>query len=575
MNMYLRLAGRLALTMAVLQLGAGQAIAADDERAVGARQADFDQHLKNIKSFKKAMPPMASTGAAPDAAEATLSGDQSAQAQDGPSKAITTMANTPDGQVIETPRPPLQSLIQFNHFLDPFTLDATATRTITLRDALFTGLERNLDLAIARTNTKQKQFSYYSALGNFLPDPTLGFSEYFSSGRVGLPFNVLGSAATGGSGAFAGRANRDTTIRVNRPFEVMHAGAQFYAYRGGSVLFGSLQARNNYRAAKHQEMANLSDTLMTVTQNYYNLKLAEALLQIRIDAVRTSEEQLKRNRDRYGSGLATNLEVLQSKTQLARDRQALIDQQANRRNASLTLAESLNLPLGEDVVPQDLAVRKVRLISPSMTVGQLLTVAIDNRPELKQYEELRLAARKAVIVAAANLQPSVALSGNAYGIGPPSNVELLGVFAVNINWRLRGFGVVDSMDMANAKWQARQASLQAQKQLQMVCRQVRNSYVQMLDRERNVEEAGVEVVSALEELRLAELRKASGLGLNLDIIAAQRDYTQARVSQAQAVINYNIAQAQLLRDLGVISTDALTSGKLLTAQAVGGANKSK
>jgi len=266
---------------------------------------------------------------------------------------------------------------------------------------------------------------------------------------------------------------------------------------------------------------------------------------------------------------------LQSKTQLARDRQALIDQQANRRNASLTLAESLNLPLGEDVVPQDLAVRKVRLISPSMTVGQLLTVAIDNRPELKQYEELRLAARKAVIVAAANLQPSVALSGNAYGIGQPSNVELLGVFAVNINWRLRGFGVVDSMDMANAKWQARQASLQAQKQLQMVCRQVRNSYVQMLDRERNVEEAGVEVVSALEELRLAELRKASGLGLNLDIIAAQRDYTQARVSQAQAVINYNIAQAQLLRDLGVISTDALTSGKLLTAQAVGGVNKSK
>ena len=50
MNMYLRLAGRLALTMAVLQLGAGQAIAADDERAVGARQADFDQHLKNTNA---------------------------------------------------------------------------------------------------------------------------------------------------------------------------------------------------------------------------------------------------------------------------------------------------------------------------------------------------------------------------------------------------------------------------------------------------------------------------------------------------------------------------------------------
>jgi outer membrane protein TolC len=52
--------------------------------------------------------------------------------------------------------------------------------------------------------------------------------------------------------------------------------------------------------------------------------------------------------------------------------------------------------------------------------------------------------------------------------------------------------------------------------------------------------------------------------LNLDIITAQRDYTQARVSQAQAIIDFNIAQAQLLHDLGMISTEALTSGKLLS-----------
>jgi outer membrane protein TolC len=303
---------------------------------------------------------------------------------------------------------------------------------------------------------------------------------------------------------------------------------------------------------------------MTITHDYYDLVLAEALIKIRVDAVRTSEEQLKRNEDRKHAGLATNLDVLQSKTQLSRDRQALVDQQANRRSASITLADELNLPLGEDLVPVDLTVRKIRLVDPKLNVGQFLGIAVDSRPELKQYEELRLAAKKAIMVSAANLQPSVSVSGNIYGIGPPSNVQALGVLAINANWRLRGLGIVDSMDVAQARWQARQAALQAQKELQTVCRQVRNSYVQILDKERNVEEATNEVRSSLEELRLAELRKASGLGLNLDIITAQRDYTQARVSKAQAIIDFNIAQAQLLHDLGVISTDALTSGRLLS-----------
>ena len=94
--------------------------------------------------------------------------------------------------------------------------------------------------------------------------------------------------------------------------------------------------------------------------------------------------------------------------------------------------------------------------------------------------------------------------------------------------------------------------------------QVRNAFVQVLDKEKNIEEASNETDSALEELRLAELRKLSGLGLNLDIITAQRDYTQAQVDKAQAIINFDIAQAQLVHDMGLISVDAVTSGRLLT-----------
>ena len=85
-------------------------------------------------------------------------------------------------------------------------------------------------------------------------------------------------------------------------------------------------------------------------------------------------------------------------------------------------------------------VKKIRLIDPRMTVADLLQMAIDNRPELKQYEELRMAAKRSIMVQAAKLQPTVLLSGAAYGIGPPKNVQALGLFSVSVDWRLKGFG---------------------------------------------------------------------------------------------------------------------------------------
>lgn len=521
------------------------------ERPKSAKRAvdeDFAKHRSATESGKRESSP---SGATSDSSVAVLK--QSAQPGPGPSNASSDSGIVDE---IQLKRPSLQSLITVNDYLNPFQLDASSSLSVNLRRALSLGIEQNLDLGISRTITKQKEFAYYSSLGNFLPEPTFGFSEYFASGKVGLPgalATLFGASGTSGN----------TSIRFHRPFEIMHAGLDFYAYRGGSVLFGAQQSKHNYTAAKHQEKASLSDTLMSITQNYYNLVLAETLLQIRVDAVRTSQEQLRHNEDRHQSGLATQLDVLQSRTQLSRDRQSLVDQQANRRSAAVALADSLNLDLGQDLIPVDLVVRKTRLINPKLNIADILQMAIDNRPELKQYEELRLAAKKAILVAAADLQPSVLLSGNAYGIGPPSNVQALGLFAINANWRLKGLGTVDAFNVQQARWQARQAMLQAQKQLQSVLTQVRNSYLQILDKEKNIEEASAEVQSALEELRLAELRTRSGLGTNLDIITAQRDYTQALVDKAQSLINFNIAQAQLVHDVGLISTDSLTSGRLL------------
>lgn len=524
------------------------------------------QSTKSTMAKNKIVPEPAASDANPSRIEPKLGGNSLESNVSGPSSATTT---APEKEKIVLDHPTLKALISVNDYLSPFSLDANASESINLRDVLITGMDRNLDLAISKANSKVQKWNYLSSLGKFLPDVTMSFQEFFLKGAIGLPFNqgfgstFSNSLANGGTGVDGSLRTRNV-VNINSPFIAMGPGFRYHAYRGGRVLFGALQAKHTYKAARSERNATLSDVLVSTTKDYYNLLLSEAILQIRIQAVRTSEEQLRNNSNRFRSGLATSLDVLQSKTQLSRDRQSLVDQQIARRNAALTLAQEINTNLGTDLLPSDMTVRKVRLIDPQLAVSDLLRIAIDNRPELKQYEELRLAAKRAIMVAAAPLQPSFALSGNIFGLGPPRQIEALFALGLNVNWSLGGMGTVDAAKMQAARWQARQAHLQANKELVTVLGQARSSLLQSLDAERNIDEAGNEVTSAAEELRLAQLRFRSGLGTNLDIITAQRDYTQALIDKAQAIINFNIAQAQMLHDIGVISVDSLTSGRLLT-----------
>lgn len=521
-----------------------------------ASSGAFSQPLPDLRSLPYTRVP---TGATKEKVEPQFEATVESRIAPGPS----AISNTAVGaQEIELRRPELKALISVNEYLSPLSLEATSREEASLRSILELGMARNLDLGIFKTGTRISKFAYLSTLGKFLPDTNLGFNDFFTKGKINIPATGFGPTAVGASNPLA-------NIRLDSPILVTNAGFRYYGYRGGKTLFGALQAKHNYKAAQAEQSATANDTIMGLVRDYYNLVLNEALLQIRVKSVSTSEEQLKNNSNLYAHGLATNLDVLQSKTQLARDRKALVDQQIARRLSSLDLTERLNIDLGTDVIPTTASVRMFRLIDPKLSVSDLLRIAIDHRSELKQYEQQRLAAKNGVLVAQSPLHPTVALSGTVLGIGPPKSVAALYVLGLSINWNVGGLGTSDLANIQSARWQARQSLLKANKEVVTVLKQVHTSLLQSLDTERTIQETTDEVASATEELRLARLRFKSGLGTNLDVITAQRDYTTALIDKAQAIINFNIAQAQLVHDVGMISVDALTSGRLLT-KTIGG-----
>lgn len=457
--------------------------------------------------------------------------------------------NTDDTGVALT-RPPLKALITVQNNLNPIALDARYWEKISLEDSLEAALAQNLDIDSSYAGMRNQKFKYLSAASQFLPDLAGGYTLAGLHGSI--PSALFGGSNTGAAA---------TSSKLPSSIQLLNAGFTYKAYQGGRVLFGSLEQRHRFRASRAALKGSVNDVLLSTAQRYYNLLYNEALLDIRVRAVEISEEQVRINSSQEKAGTATGLDVLQSQAQLASDQQNLVDQQSTRRQAAIQLAYLMNTSFAQDVTCAEKTLQKRRLIDKTIPIEQLLQIAIDKRPELKQYEELRLAAKRAMVVAAAPLQPNVSLAGSLYGIGANGkSLDPIYVLNFGINWKLGALGTTDLANIQAARWQARQSAIQAKRAFLDVFQQVRVAYDQSLAADKRIEHASAQIRAAEEELRIAVKRMKAGIGLNIDVLNAQRDLTQAGINKAKALVDFNIAQSQLLHDVGLISASGLTQG---------------
>lgn len=495
----------------------------------------------------------------------------------------------PDEVLVKQPM--LKALIQLNNKLSPYQLDASTARTTQLGDVLKLSLQNNLDIKLSNADAQTARWKYLGALGQFLPSVSSGVTYETLSGKYASPFGLLSGVSTD-----------HLSIPVVGTLPL---------FKGGQLIATAAQQRHAYKAAQYSLKGTTNDVLLDATQLYYNLVLQDVTLQIRIKAVETSAALLARNEDRYANGAVTKLDVLQSRTQLSHDRQALISQQIARRHAAVELATALNLNPDEDLLIDNRAVSKIRLVDEQVPVGNLLQIAIDNRPELKKYDELRRAAKDAIRVAFAPLLPSVngiiggitsgarvtslkgspptALGSSAAGAGElvggsfststvaPTNNNLstsgvrgrkftpaeLFQIGVSMSWTLGGLGTVQAAEVQSAKWQAHKAQIEFSKQLAAIYKEVRDAYLDVINNENLIAETTEAVNSTREQMSVANIRLDEGVGTDLDAIHAQRDYTQAMIDKASAIINFNVAEAKLLRAIGRVSFESLTSLKPL------------
>jgi len=434
-------------------------------------------------------------------------------------------------------------------------LEASYNEPIGLREALGYTQRNSLAIKISKESYTYQKFLLAGQILDVLPNFSMGYTLTNSDIRP----------------------NTTSFSRVFQPT------VRYPVFSGGNVLYTALAQYYRERGWKQSFKVSSNDALLDVYLKYTNLILNNALMQVRAKSLAISQSQLELNNTLFKSGNGTQFAIMQSRTQLAADRQALLTQQVAVRQAAMALAFALNLPMGVNLVPRDERISEQSIIDHNIAIEDLLDLALKNRPDLRQYELFRLAAARNVQVAASALYPQAsAFTSYTHSTtnifpGPAasssnsstSSVAGAGVFGglfntfqagFGVSWSLPNLGATYVFNVVSARALSRQAALQASQELLLVTEQVRAAYLTAITAREQIDTAAYGVASGAEALRLANLRLQTGLGSNLELIQAQRDYVTALTNQAQAIVISNQAQAQLLHDMGLITVDNLVDG---------------
>ncbi len=328
---------------------------------------------------------------------------------------------------------------------------------------------------------------------------------------------------------------------------------------GGTTLLNMVTNYFKYRVASYTVKTSLQDTMFEACNNYFTLCRDLSLLHVNDIVVENSKEIVNLNQGLFDCGMGTKLQLLQSLTQLASDREQLVSQQAQTRVSAIKLAVTLNMPLSDYIVPVSKPLQEATLVDPQVPVERLVFAALQQRPEIARA---RNQVRTDLAQAGQALTPIIPTASYSSNNGAffPSNGQgnTRGIQStLQLTWQLNNLAIPILPNFASGLAQARSDQYALRNVELQVRSDVRQSYDNCLAYKTNIGIAKIAAAQAQEQLQLAEERLKSGIGINIDVIQAQSALTVALRNYVNAIYSYNIEQTKLRRAIGGFTISAV------------------
>jgi len=318
-------------------------------------------------------------------------------------------------------------------------------------------------------------------------------------------------------------------------------------------------ARDNFEKSKYSYSIVLRDLKLEAKKRYFNLQKANEEIEVARKSIESSTLGLKDAEIRLESGIGTKLEVLEAKTQLARDQQLFNIKLGDQKIGQRSLAEILNFP--EDVTPLTGSKTKVLGIW-DISLEDSIIAAYNSREELESILlDISISNSNANAALAAS-QPKLSIvntSTSSFSKGELNQISpnlsnkssnFSNTIGLNATWFIFDGGNSRALYNYN-KSKAKEAKLNFAVRRAQIRKEIEDVFFKLESAKLNISASYIEVLSARESLRLAKLRYKSGITTQREVVNNQRDLTDSEVRYIISVTSYNTLLSDLSRQTGL------------------------
>lgn len=427
----------------------------------------------------------------------------------------------------------------------PFTIGIS--QSYSLGEAIEIALENKEALKTSALDLQSSRQGVKGSYSRILP--SLRFSGNMSESRFPVQ--------TGGYNETTGEITLDKISSLTSSSSSISLSQNIY---DGGVWWNTIrQAKNSFRIVEQFDRQVITNIIRNVHSAYFNYLKASQLLDVARSNLMSSQQQLALAEQKYELGSAKKTDLLKAEVRFGQARVDVINNDAMLQNAYRTLKNAMGL-IGTD---RYFSIEEVEIpleIIPEIDTGFELIQKFNPSVKAKQYQIT--SAELSAKIAKGSRLPTI--SANASYSGSAENLGDAITKSFNDQKRMNtGVSISVPIFSGNSiSTRIQQAKIAVDKQESEYLTQLQDLSVQlqsMVDQLNNYQEIipinETILISAEEDLKLAQVRYTQGSTIILEVLDAQVSVVRARSSLIRSKYDAYIEQANLKALLGTLDTN--------------------
>ena len=407
-----------------------------------------------------------------------------------------------------------------------------------LQSALVSVYNKNPRLLAERARLREVDESYIQARaqGRF----TVSGAGSYAKGWIRTPSvnNFFGLPSDGDDTEYG--APKDGAVEIIQPI-----------YQGGRVRAQKQQAKLNVLAAREGLRAQENDIFLTAANAYVDIIRDEEAAQVRRNDVRVLSQQLLAAQDRFEVGIGTRTDIAQSESRLAASEAGLAQAEAQ---LAISRANYVRV-VGR--VPAELTPPPQYVLPPSLP--DAITAARENNPQLMAAYFNEAAARAGIDVAKAAGRPTISLNGTLArqedqlaGFTETDLAQLTAQITIPIY-----SGGLNQSRTRQAQHAKTRLAFETRDTELAIDQQVRQIWAQLEAARAILKTSQRQDAAAKIAFEGVSLEQSVGTRTQLDVLDAEQEALNARLSVLNAQRDVHAATYGLLATIGVFDAEGI------------------